>query len=804
METSDLLQNKLNKLQSELSLLNKRKHTIEQEIIEIQNKLSYYKNSLTTFEKVQLFKSIFRGRLDVYPRRFETKQEKSGYAPVCINQWKIGLCNKPKVKCAECNNRKFEAFTEETIYHHLKGHKVTENKDKEFVAGIYPILPDDTCYFLAIDFDKKEWKKDIKAAKKTCDDLGIQCLLERSRSGNGAHLWIFFNEPLQCNLSRKLGSLIIAKTMEQYPELGFDSYDRMFPNQDKLPKGGFGNLIALPLQKRARNQNNSIFIDNNLEPFDNPWDILVSCKKYSKSFIDNILSEFPSNIIELPLPVMDEFDEKPWDKNFNEIKSIKVQKRPERVVNILFKNQLFISKNDLTPELQNHIIRLATFQNPEFYKKQAMRLSTWNIPRIISCAENHKDYISIPRGCYDDLITLLTDNDIEYKIDDKLALFDPINIKFEGVLYKKQKKAAKELLKYDSGILSATTAFGKTIVALYILASRKQKTLILVHRKQLQDQWKQRISDFLGNGISVGTIGGGRNKPSGVIDIALLQSINKKGKVDSIIKNYGQLIVDECHHISAPSFERITKSFTGKFTLGLTATLNRKDGQQPIITMNLGSVRYTVNSKSEILKSTYGHNVITRYTDFKLSESINSDDNINYNQVCREIINCNSRNELIISDAVDLLKKGATPIILTERRDHILVLNDLATKQIDNIILLYGGMGKKKLNKALDQINNDGNVSRLIIATGKYIGEGFDDPKLDTLLLAMPISWKGTLTQYAGRLHRSHHNKKEVRIYDYIDQNVPMLNRMFNKRKAGYKLIGYSFKESYYENELLN
>jgi len=454
--------------------------------------------------------------------------------------------------------------------------------------------------------------------------------------------------------------------------------------------------------------------------------------------------------------------------------------------------------------LQNQIIRLASFQNPEFYKKQAMRLSTWNIPRIITCAENHKDFISIPRGCREDLLKLLNDNNISYDLEDKLLSYEPINnINSLGKLYPKQKKAVKEILKYDSGILSATTAFGKTIVALYILASRKQKTLILVHRKQLQDQWKQIIHDFLGSDINVGTIGSGNNNPTGIIDIALLQSLNKKGKIDAIIKNYGQLIVDECHHISAPSFERIVKSFTGKYTLGLTATLNRKDGQQPIIMMNLGPVRLKVDPKSEISKSSYIHNVITRYTNFNLPDSIENNEMLKFNQICKELVVDNKRNEIIINDAVHLIKNGATPIILTERREHVLILHDLAIKKIGNVITLFGGMGKKKLKKALDQINCEANNSRLIIATGKFIGEGFDDPKLDTLLLAMPISWKGTITQYAGRLHRSHHNKKEVQIYDYVDQNIPMLNRMYNKRKAGYKLIGYNVKDANYENDLL-
>ncbi|QEN04558.1 DEAD/DEAH box helicase [Thiospirochaeta perfilievii] len=802
MERPDL-QNKLNKLQAELDKINIKRDILLQEIKNIQKQLNITRTSLSTMEKVKLFQSLFRGRTDVYPRRFETQHGKSGYSPVCTNQWKSGLCNKPKIKCTECNNRNFEIFSEETIYYHLKGHKAGESQDKEFVAGIYPILQDDTCYFLAIDFDKKEWENDIKATVQTCREIGIDYALERSRSGNGAHLWIFFDEPIPCDVSRKLGTLILTKTMEKYPELGFNSYDRMFPNQDKLPKGGFGNLIALPLQKKARNQNNSLFIDDDLNPYNDPWDFLLACKKYTKTYIENVLSNYPNNVISLPLPILGELDDSPWEKNFD-LKQPKINiKTPGIIVKITLRNQLFISKKELIPQLQNQIIRLASFQNPEFYKKQAMRLSTWNIPRIITCAENHKDFISIPRGCSEDLLKLLNDNNINYDLEDKLLSYKPIDIIFLGKLYPKQKKAVKEILKYDSGILSATTAFGKTIVALYILASRKQKTLILVHRKQLQDQWKQRIHDFLGTDVNVGTIGGGNNKPTGIIDIALLQSLNKKGKVDPLIKNYGQLIVDECHHISAPSFERIAKSFTGKYTLGLTATLNRKDGQQPIITMNLGPVRFKVDSKSEISKSSYIHNVITRYTNFNLPDSIENNEMLKFNQICKELVSNNKRNEIIINDAVHLIKNGATPIILTERREHVLILHDLAIKNIGNVITLFGGMGKKKQKKALDQINSEDNNSRLIIATGKYIGEGFDDPKLDTLLLAMPISWKGTLTQYAGRLHRSHHNKKEVQIYDYVDQNIPMLNRMYNKRKAGYKLIGYNFKDVNYENDLL-
>lgn len=806
MNDDKQLRQVLNSLQQELLLLDRKRFELKLKIKKIEGTLkavgSIQKNLSNNIneyssvkDKIQLYTSLFNGRRDVYPRRFEAKKGHSGYVPVCKNLFVNGLCHKPKVKCSECKNRHFEELSDDIITYHLKGHKKGEPDNKDFVIGIYPILPDDTCYFLCFDFDKDCWKKDVSILIQTCNEMDIYFALERSRSGNGAHLWIFFSEPIPCFLSRQLGTLIITKTMNKYPDIGFDSYDRMFPNQDKLPKGGFGNLIALPLQKRARKDANSVFIDENFNEYRDQWQFLSTCKRYKRSEIDDFIADNDDNIINLPLPVTEENEDKPWEKNFSVSPVINEFRKPDKPLKIIFSNQIFISKVGLSPVIQNHLIHLASFQNPEYYKKQAMRLSVWNIPRIITCAENHKKFISLPRGCFDSVVDFFSKYNIQFEVSNQLLSRRTDEFIFKGQLYTDQKKAVNELMKYENGILSATTAFGKTVVALNIISKRREKTLILVHRKQLVNQWQERIREFLtASEDSIGIIGGGKKKLSGVIDIAVMQSLYKKGKVDPLIKEYGQLIIDECHHISAPSFEAITKSFTGKFILGLTATITRKDGHHPIITMNVGPVRFKYEVKNYLAKSSYDHFLIIRNTEFQLSHNSKNEENTSYTSLCSELIEDMNRNKMIAEDAKKLYLEGRYPLILTERRDHLFLLNNLL-HDLDNVILLYGGMGKKKLKVALDRLSNNQNEKRIIIATGKYIGEGFDDTRLDTLLLSMPISWKGRLVQYAGRLHRLHHDKAEIQIFDYVDCNIPMLMRMFEKRKKGYKTLGYEIKE---------
>ncbi|MCA9195419.1 MAG: DEAD/DEAH box helicase family protein [Planctomycetales bacterium] len=745
-------------------------------------------------EKIALFRSLFRGREDVYPRRFESRTTgKTGYSPVCSNEWVSGVCEKPRVKCANCQHRSFLPVTDDVIRCHLTGKDELGN---DFVAGVYPMLLDETCFFLTIDLDKANWQDDAIAVLETCRQIDVPAALERSRSGNGGHIWIFFETAIPASIARRLGSHVLTETMERRPDLGLDSYDRFFPNQDTLPRGGFGNLIALPLQKRPRDCGNSVFVDEDFTPFDDQWALLSSIQRMSLVGIEELVNRASKNgrVIGLQAPVMDD-EGQPWSMAPSR-KTVDLIPAGELPTNLelTLGDQVYIPKADLPPALRNCLIRLAAFQNPEFYKAQSMRLPTWGKPRIISCAENYDNHLALPRGCLADVQSLLDELKIEASIRDERVSGSAIDVAFHGELRPEQKSATRNLLCHDTGVLSATTAFGKTVVAIWMLAERGVNTLVLVHRKQLLDQWVHRLSEFLGiSPKSIGRAGGGRKKLTGQIDVAIIQSLVHKGLVKDCVADYGHLIIDECHHLSAQSFELVARRTKARYILGLSATVNRKDGHHPIIFMQCGPVRHRVDAKSEAIARPFKHSVVVRPTAFRPVSEANDDQRIQFQDLYRELIHDHDRNRMICEDVIQSIRDDRSPLVLTERKDH---LDEFATrleKHIRHVVVLKGGAGIKEsraIARRLSEIKPD--EDRVLLATGRYIGEGFDDPRLDTLFLTLPVSWRGTIAQYVGRLHRLHEGKTEVRVYDYADLNVPMLSRMFDRRCAGYESVGYT------------
>lgn len=746
-------------------------------------------------DKITLFRSLFRGRDDVYPRRFESRKTgKSGYSPACANEWVRGLCDKKSVKCAVCPNRRFLAVTDEVIRHHLSGQ---DEHGREFVMGVYPMLLDETCFFLAADFDKTTWQDDIAAISETCRQLGIPYAVERSRSGNGAHLWLFFETAIPAVLARKIGAHLLTETMEKRPEIGLDSYDRFFPNQDTLPKGGFGNLIALPLQKKAREHGNTIFIDDNLAPWPDQWAFLFSINRINRTTADRIMqdAERRGRVIGVRMAIPDQDDDTPWAappsrRRADPLLTGTIPSSLELVMG----NEIYIQKDALPPALRNRLIRLAAFQNPDFYKNQAMRLSTYDKPRIISCAEDHPQHISLPRGCLDDVLKLLSDLGIAISLRDERSAGNPLDASFHGQLRHEQQLAANALVAYDNGILAATTAFGKTVIAAWLIAKRGVNTLVLVHREQLMEQWVQRLSTFLEVPTkAIGRIGGGRRKATGILDVALIQSLVRKGEVSDLVSGYGHLVVDECHHLSAPSFEQVARRSNARYVLGLSATVTRKDGHHPVFFMHCGPVRYRVDAKQQAAARPFSHSVWVRPTAFRPLETDNTDARIQFHELYDALISDESRNQLIVDDVLAALHEGRTPVLLTERTEHLERLTSVLSPSVKHLFTLQGGMGKKYLRRIIEDMNAvPDSEPRLLLATGGYIGEGFDDARLDTLFLTLPVSWRGTIAQYAGRLHRLYDSKKEVRIYDYADINTPMLARMFDRRCKGYEAIGYT------------
>jgi superfamily II DNA or RNA helicase len=735
--------------------------------------------------KVTLFRSLFRGRDDVYALRWEGRSGKTGYSPAGIGEWdQAASAGRGQKKSFRYS--KLFPLSEEVIRDHLLGRQT---------IGVYPLLHDDTCWFVAVDFDKKSWEADAGAFLKMCHEVGVPASLERSRSGNGGHVWIFFASPVQAALARKLASAVLTRTMERRYAMGLDSYDRLFPSQDTMPKGGFGNLIALPLQHGPRENGNSVFVDDQLRPYDDQWAFLSSIKRLAPDEAQALLRKvYPGgDVINIKHSASD-YDEAsdPWILPPSGRLAAKVITEPlPPSVSIKLGNLIYVEKKDLPDAFLDRLIRLAAFQNPEFYSAQAMRLSTFGKPRVIACAEDLLHHIALPRGLLKEVLDLFQSHGIAVDVADHRFSGVPIQVDFHGDRRAGQTEAAKALAACDDGILCAPTAFGKTAVAARLIAMRKVNTLVLVHRRHLMDQWRERLALFLGLSVKdVGQIGGGKTAQTGRLDVAVIQSLIRKGEVKDIVAEYGQVIVDECHHVSAFSFERVLRKVKAKYVVGLTATPVRKDGHHPIILMQCGPIRFNVSSKKQAAASAFQYEVIPRVTKFTVPAEWNG---IGIQEIYTALVNDERRTDLIVADVVCAIEDGRFPLLLTERTDHLQLLLEKLVQRVPNVFVMKGGMGKKQRDALASEISAvPEDQPRVIIATGRYIGEGFDDARLDTLFLAMPISWRGTLQQYVGRLHRLHEDKHIVRVYDYVDACVPVLNRMYEKRVRAYKAVGYT------------
>ena len=815
--TKDEIDRLVADLEKQLKVLDSKREEIQEKLRDLVQQRKAFKVTENAFsqslerpvseissvsQKIALFRSFFRGREDLYAQRWESARTgKTGYQPVCKNDWIRGICRKPEIKCGNCVAREFVPISDSVIHRHLFGFVAADRNAqrtrKDFVIGIYPLLQNETCWFLAADFDKESWRTDVSAFRATCRRFNVPLAVERSRSGNGAHAWIFFSEPIPVIFARRLGSFLLTETLDERPEIGLDSYDRLIPNQDTLPDGGLGNLIALPLQYTAMGKGNCTFIDENYIPFSDQWHFLETLPKIGREEVEHIVEEARqrNKIIGIRLPPTDEGDEEPWKASPSRRRKIDISgPLPEKVI-IRKGDLIYIDKEGFPPILRSRVVSLAAFQNPEFYKAQAMRLSTYGKPRVISCAEDFVNHLGLPRGCFEESVEMFRSLKIDVDVIDERNPGIPIECQFRGTLRPEQETAVNSLLAHDTGVLAAATAFGKTVVAAKVIAERAVNTLVLVYRRQLLDQWIAQLMEFLDlKTEEIGLIGSGKYKPSKFVDIAIIQSLYRKGIVDDVIREYGHLIVDECHHIPAASFEQVARKCRSKYVLGLSATVTRKDGHHPIIFMQCGPVRFRVGAKQGTQAHPFQHRVVIRNTKFTFMP--NKDEKLHIHKIYNALMTDEARNDMIFDDIIrSIAEDKRSPILITERREHLEMFAERFRPFVKNIVVFKGGMGQRQRQKIREQLNRIGDDGeRLLIATGKYLGEGFDDARLDTLFLTLPISWKGTLAQYAGRLHRLHYNKKEVRIYDYVDLRVPMLERMYKRRLLGYRAIGYEIE----------
>jgi len=702
------------------------------------------------------------------------------------------------------------------IITHLKGDAL----DGSDVIGIYPCFPDETCRFIVFDFDNHTpgseqndfannddvWKDEVDTLRKICILNGIDPLVERSRSGRGAHIWIFFKEPIALSLARKFGTALSKKGAESVNLKSFNYYDRMLPMQDYLPEGGLGNLIALPLQGQALKRGNSAFVDESWNAYPDQWSVLLGKPKLTKNFIDDKIKEWKKDTT-IQYSQINDFtvqdNEKPWEKT-----KVFHKEDVNGVLQITLADGIYVETSNLKPRIQNRIRELAAFSNPVFYKNQAIGLSNFNNARYIYLGKDENGYIKIPRGLLEPLIQNCKTSNIGYIVNDLRSSGKLIDVTFKGKLKEPQVVAMEYLTKNENGILNAATAFGKTVVCCNIIAQKKVNTLILLQSSSLMEQWENALKKFLiinedfpeyktpkgkikKRNSLIGKLQGSHDSTTGIIDIAMVGSICKNGVYHSRLKDYGMVILDECHHAASDTIVDILQEVNAKYVYGVTATPLRSDGLEKINYMLLGPIRYKYTSKDRAIEQGIDHLVYPRFTRSVSLQT--SDRKTNPNEMYAILRDNEDRDNIIIKDVVKCISEGRTPVVLSRYIDHSKRLYERLKNSADYVFLMTGENSKKEHKEIIEKMNQvKPEESLVLIATGSLIGEGFDFPRLNTLIMATPVAWKSVVEQYAGRLNRDYEGKESVIIYDYIDHRIPMFDKMYQKRLKAYKQIGYS------------
>lgn len=727
-------------------------------------------------DKLSLFYSYFQGRPDVYATKYYNKKGRPGFSPHGNFQWE-------EVNNYSSNGPKWQKKMTSYFPYQLKTvkkHILGKEKDFQYGAGIYPMLADDTCYLLVMDFDDNHAEKEAGAVSHAASIYQIPHLIERSQSGTGIHIWFFFEKAIKAATARQMGTYLLSVAMAKSEYIQFSTFDRMIPMQDTLPNNSFGNLIALPLRWTKVKEGKTVFLNKKFNIVEDQWAHLAQIKKISTEELLKNISTLKNDV------------------NYSSEQQSKVEMLTIRLAGEIMVDKSCISRNDFFK-----LTNLATFQNPDFIKKQKMRATTWNTPRYVSGASEDDRYLYLPRGMFNELDKLTDNMDVINELNDGTQ----IEVEFKGELKEDQRKAVDEMLAHSIGILSASTGFGKTVVAANIIAKRRVSCLIIVNSKVLAEQWKEQLNEFLEiysepiveytpkgrkkKKEKIGEIHSAKNKRSKIIDIALFQTLAKREDLKEFIKGYGMVIVDEAHHIAAQSFESVIKCVDSRYLYGLSATPERKDGYTPLIRMRLGSVIYEhqETQADTVLLPQYFYPRFTNYAEFAKENT--------YTVHIDSLLNNNERNVQILNDIIENLHLKRTCIVLTERIEHVRILKRLLKESgiTQESVFVLTGQEERRSNKRNIEIMRKLEEPYVLIATGKYVGEGFDLPQLDTIFLTLPISWKGRLRQYLGRLQRNVGDKDELRVYDYVDLGISMFGNMYQKRLREYKKLGYNLAQ---------
>lgn len=757
------------------------------------------------------FMMFCRGRKDVYDLRYTNpKTGKNGYYSQCFNRWDRGchIQKKDGVRCKDCELRAYNPVTLPLIKAHMNG---TDPNGNDVVA-IYPMLENNLCQLLVFDFDNHAkgaeqedyaniddgWKEEINALRRICKNLDVDAVVERSRSGRGAHLWIFFKEMVPARLARRFGFALLEKGAESVNLKSFKYYDRMIPTQDALPEGGLGNVIALPLQGMALKSGNSAFIDENWNAYEDQLNVLAGTRRLTRQGIEDYLSLWYStgSISE------DNGTDAPWDKN-SEIEAGSVK----GVVRIVLADRIYIDSTGMSNKTKRQLRRMATFSNKQYFQNQAMDMPNYDESRFIYLGSDEGKYIVLPRGLREEILKKFDNAGISYKIEDKRTKGQELNISFRGELRESQIPAVETMLENETGILHAATAFGKTVVCCDMIARRGISTLILVDRADLMNQWIKRLEEFLDideelpeyqtktgrtrkRKSLIGNLQGAHDTLTGIVDVAMIRSLKKKDGFHPKLKEYAQVYFDECHHAASDSAIEVLQEINAKYVYGVTATPKRGDGKEKINEFLLGPIRYRFTAKDRAEEQNINHLVYPRFTRTVKPHHLSKTP---YGNDAYELIRNNDvRDEQIIRDVADCVQAGRTPVVLTKYVDHAKKLSERLKTYADRLILLTGANGTKARRAQVEELNKvDNSDSLILVGTGSLLGEGFDFPRLDTLFMATPVSGENVVEQYVGRLNRDYDGKENVIVYDYVDSHIPKFDKMYSARMKAYKKIGY-------------